>query len=80
MTKLSLMFGLHSTAPTYSVHHPPAQGHTWDLDLKMNVPKLTGADSSLFVDRLHIYLPLTKHFPGSLIFYFINYHFYTYKD
>lgn len=67
VSELSLVFGLHPMVATFSVHHPPAQGHTWDLGLRMNVPKLNAAESSFLVDCFLMCPPVMKHFPGSLL-------------
>lgn len=66
VAELSPILGLHPAATTFSVHHPPAQGHTRDLDLKIKLPELNGGDSSMLVDCFRVFPPVTKHFPRSL--------------
>lgn len=51
--ELSLLLGVHSMATTFPVHHPPVQGHIWDLYLEIIVLQLNGMDSSLLIGCPH---------------------------
>lgn len=62
----------HSVAITFSVHHLPPQGHTWDLDPKINVPKLNEEHSLLLVDCFHMHPAVTKDFLRSFLVAFLH--------